>query len=175
MARSYGIFPRDGHSRFGHMIMRVPVSVLTTGEKTPRPDLIFAIGDLIGDAIVRVYTLEATAGTKTIDVGLTGTAPDDDADGFIVAGVTSAVGSVRGGVTVTTGSNTKFYAATPTRGVLLCDHQAGTDVDQDEGLYVEKPHAITQADAVLTYTLGSAHTELDADIEVLFYRPHPAN
>lgn len=175
MARAYGIFPRDGHSRWGQMVMRLPISDLGTGEKTPRPDLVFSVGDMLLDSLLRVFTLEATAGTKTVEVGLNGTAPDDDPDGLMDAVSTAAAGLVRGGVVVTTGAATKFYAANPTRGALLADHQAGTDVDQDEGLYREKPWIITQADAVVTYTLASAHTELDADIEVLFYRPHPAN
>lgn len=148
-------------------VKKLPVAVLTTGEKDTGWDL--PAQSVVYDVLVNVTTLEATATTKTIDVGLLSSETGGDTDGFIDGAVTSAAAIVRGGVTVTTGSNTKFFAATPTRGVLMAHHQAGTDVDQDEGLYLEIPHraqAVTAKSVV--YQLGSAHTELVADIYILY-------
>lgn len=99
--------------------------------------------DLPAKAVVlNVWVDVTTEGAgSTIDVGLLSSETDGDADGF-VDGVSSAATGIKiPGVTVTTGSNTKFYAANPTKGVFLADHQAGTDVDQDEGLYREKSYA----------------------------------
>lgn len=128
----------------------------------------FKDGDIIKDAWLDVSTLEATATTKTLDLGLNGTSGDDDPDGILDGVITSAANVVTGKATITTGSNTK-YAASTTRGALLQDFQAGTDVDQDEGVAYNKEHVVT-SDSPLTYTLGSAHTELVAKGYVLFWR-----
>ena len=70
---------------------------------------------------------------------------------------------------VTTGANTKFFATT-TRGVLLQDFQAGTDVDQDEGVAYNKNHICDGTAVSVTYTLGAAHTELKGKIYLLILR-----
>lgn len=132
----------------------------------------FKDGDVILDVFVDIQTLEATAGTKTIDVGLLSSESGGDADGLADGLVTSAAGTVIPKATITTGSNTK-YAASTTRGVLLQDFQAGTDVDTDEGMAYNKSHVVSSA-VSLTYTLGSAHTELVAKGYVVFFRP-PSN
>jgi hypothetical protein len=130
----------------------------------------FKSGDVIMSAWIDVQTAEATASTKTIDVGLLSSESGGDADGILDGIVTSATGTIVGKATVTTGSNTKFFAST-TRGVLLQDFQAGTDVDQDEGVACSKEHAISTTAVSLTYTLGDAATELVAKGYVQFFRP----
>lgn len=152
----------------GLQIKKIPVADLTANVKDTGWDL--PANSIVLDVFVHVTTLEATATTKTIDVGLLASESGGDEDGFLDGGITSAAAVVRGGVTVTTGSNTKFFAATPTRGAFLADHQAGSDVDQDEGVYREKPHIATAVTAKsVTYTLGSAHTELVANIYVVYW------
>lgn len=141
-----------------------PVDVLSTGEKTPLA-ITLKKGDIINRVFVHVKTAEATAGTKTIDVGLNGTAPDDDPDGLLDGVSTAAAGVIRGSTVVTVGGTETFLAST-TIGALLQDFLAGANVAGDVGTLVAKEHVITQSDAVLTYTLGSAHTELVADIYV---------
>ncbi len=128
----------------------------------------FKDGDIIRRVWVDVTTLESTQATKTIDIGLNGTSADDDADGLADGLATSAANAVIPAATITTGSNTKFVASATT-GVLLCDVQAGSDVDQDEGVYIEK-HWVVTSDSPLTYTLGGAHTELVAKGYVEFWR-----
>lgn len=149
-------------------VKKLSVTVLDNAENDTGWDL--PAKAVVYDVLVDIVTLEATATTKTIDIGLLSSETNGDADGFVDGVVTATpAGIKRGQATVTTGSNTKFYAATPTRGVLLCDHQAGTDVDQDEGLYREKPHIANSVTAKsISYTLGSAHTELVCDFYILY-------
>lgn len=128
----------------------------------------FKAGDVLKDAWLDVDTAEVTSGTPTLDLGLNGTSGDDDPDGILDGVATDAATVVPGVATVTTGSNTKFFAST-TRGALLQDFQAGTDVDQDEGVAHNKDHVVT-SDSPLTYTLGAAHTELVAKGYVVFWR-----
>jgi hypothetical protein len=127
----------------------------------------FKDGDIIKRVWIDVATAEVT-GTTTMDIGLNGTGGDDDADGLANDLSTAAANVVIPKCTVTTGSNTKYMASTTT-GALLADFQAGTDVDQDEGVYVEKFHVVTST-TPLTYTLGSAQTELVAKGYVEFIR-----
>ncbi len=127
----------------------------------------FKDGDIIKRVWIDVHTAEAT-GTTTIDIGLNGTSGDDDADGLADGLSTAAANVVVPKATITTGSNTKFVASATT-GVLLADIQAGSDVDQDEGMYSEKFHVVTST-SPLTYTLGSAQTELVAKGYVEFVR-----
>lgn len=128
----------------------------------------FKAGDVIRRAWVDVATLEATAATKTIDIGLNGTGADDDPDGIADGLSTAAATVVVPGATITTGANTKFVASA-TSGALLADVQAGTDVNGDEGMHIEKSHVVT-SNAPLTYTLGAAHTEIVAKGYVEFVR-----
>ncbi len=129
----------------------------------------FKDGDIIFNTFVDVTTLETTQATKTIDIGLDGTSGDDDADGLADGLATDAANIVIPKATVTTGSNTKFFASS-TRGALLQDFQAGTDVDQDEGMAYDKVGHVVTSDSPLTYTLGGAHTELVAKGYVEFFR-----
>ncbi len=142
----------------------VPVNDRTTGEKTPHA-IPLKKGDIISRVFVHVKTAEATAATKTIDIGLNGTAPDDDPDGLLDGVSTATAGLIRGSTVVTVGGTETFLAST-TIGVLLQDFLAGANVAGDVGTLVAKEHVVTQNDAVITYTLGSAHTELVADIYV---------
>lgn len=142
----------------------VPVNDRTTGEKTPHA-IPLKKGDIISRVFVHVKTAEATAGTKTISVGLNGTAPDDNPTGLLSGVSTATAGLIRGSTVVTVGGTETFLAST-TIGVLLQDFLAGANVAGDVGTLVAKEHVITQNDAVITYTLGSAHTELVADIYV---------
>ncbi len=168
-APAYGFMNRSGHYGAGFLSVIAAVGVLTTGEKDTGLD--YTEGDVIQDVYVTVRTLEATATTKTIDVGLLSSESGGDTDGFLDGVVTSAVGTVIGAATVTTGSNTKFVASS-TVGVLLADSQAGSDVDQDEGVFIRKRYAVGATAKSLVYQLGSAHTELVADIYVIFWRPN---
>lgn len=160
---AYGFLNKSGFA-LPTMWFCAPVDVLTTGEKTP-VNIPLKKGDIINRVFVHVKTAEATAATKTIDVGLNGTAPDDDPDGLLDGVSTATAGIVRGGTVVTVGGNETFLAST-TVGVLLQDFLAGANVAGDVGTLVDKDHVITRDDAVITYTLGSAHTELVADIYV---------
>lgn len=149
-------------------IKELPITVKDNNENDTGWDL--PPKAVVLDVWVNVTTLEGTATTKTIDVGLLSSETGGDADGFLDGVSTGTPASLKQGIaTVTTGANTKFYAATPTRGVLLIDHQAGTDVDQDEGLMREKNHLSDSVTAKsVSYTLGSAHTELVADIYIMY-------
>lgn len=119
-------------------------------------------------AYVDIRTEEATATTKTIDVGLLSSESGGDADGILDGIVTSAAGCIHPAVTVTTGSNTKFFAST-TYGILMSAFQAGSDVDQDEGLFVIREHLSSAVTAKsISYTLGSAHTELVGSIVIVY-------
>lgn len=169
---TFGFLGRNGGSdrSGGRQVFRAPVDVVSTGEKTPIATP-FKKGDIIHAVRLCVFTAETTSGTKTIDVGFDAAAgADNDPDGLVDGLSTAAAGTIAPTVAVTTGANTKFFAST-TFGVLLSDFQAGTDVDQDEGLFREKPFVVTQDDSVLTYTLGDTHVELVAAIEVEFTRP----
>ena len=160
---AYGYLNKSGFA-LPTMWFCAPVDALTVGEKTP-VNIPLKKGDIINRVFVHVKTAETTAGTKTIDVGLNGTAPDDDPDGFLDGVSTAAAGVIRGNTVVTVGGTETFLAST-TFGVLLLDFLAGANVAGDVGTLVEKDHVITRNDAVITYTLGSAHTELVADIYV---------
>jgi hypothetical protein len=170
MARYYGIQERAGRLT-GSLTLVCP---LADKNDTDEHDTGYALQayDIIKDVYVRVYTAEATASTKTIDVGLLSSQSGGDADGLLDGVSTSAAGTIKGESAITTGSNTKFAAATPTRGVLMMDHQAGTDVDQDEGVAYKKHHVCNTTALNISYTLGEAATELDADIVVEFFRPN---
>lgn len=165
---AYGILKTNGFATPDHWVC-VPVDVKSTGEKTPIPSGLFKRGDVIKKAYVHVRTAEVTAGTKTISVGIDGSAPDDNATGLLNGVSTATVGLIKGTVTLTAGANETFLASS-TVGALLQDFLAGANVVGDVGTLVEKEHIISTDSANLTYTLGSAHTELVADIYVLVGR-----
>jgi hypothetical protein len=149
------------------LVKQIPITDLTDGENDTAWDL--PAKAVVLDVLVEVTTAEATAATKTIDIGLLSSETGGDADGFVDGISTAATGVFRGTRTVTTGSNTKFFAASPTRGAYLADHQAGTDVDQDEGVYSEKPHVAGSITAKsVTFTLGAEATELAGNIYIVY-------
>ena len=55
-----------------------------------------------------------------------------------------------------------------TRGLLLSSLTAGTDSAGDVGTYYENYHVLNGTAKSLVYQLGAAHTELVADIYVLY-------
>jgi len=156
-----------GQFNVGLNVVEFDIDDKSTGEKDTGFD--FRKGDVIMDVWVDVQTAEATSGTKTIDVGLLSTETGGDADGLADGLSTATANVVQPKTTITTGANTKFAAST-TRGVLLEDFQAGTDVDQDEGLAYRKHHICDGVAKSLSYTLGAAHTELVGKGYVLFFR-----
>ena len=152
---SYGFLNTSGHAN-PRLWLCLPVDVLTVGEKTPiaSPKGLLKKGDIITNCFVHVKTLEATSGTKTIDVGLDGSGADNDPDGLLDGVSTAAVGVIKG----------TLDSAGQTLGALLHVDESGA------GVLVPEGHVITQEDAVVTYTLGAAHTELVADIYVEILR-----
>lgn len=134
-------------------IKKLPVAfVASSAEQDTGWDL--PANSLVLDVFVQVTTVEATGTTKTIDVGLLSGESGGDADGFLDGvSVATTTGIKRGIPTITTGSNETFFAST-TRGVLLSQFFAGTDVAADSGTYYEKPHIVGVAKSV-TWTLGS--------------------
>lgn len=146
-----GIQERDGHSKTGLLTLVHRISDLGTGEKDTGLD--FQAGDVIINAYVAVRTAEATAATKTIDVGLLSSESGGDTDGFLDGVATSAAAVVRGSL-----------VGTDTVGVLLKQDTNGSSV------FVPAEHVVASA-VSLVYQLGSAHTELVADIIVRFFRP----
>ena len=154
VSRGQGVAPLDD----GLRLIRFDIG-RSSGEIDTGFDL--NANDVVLDAWVDVITPESTAATKTIDVGLLSSESGGDADGFIDGISTATAGVKTAKVSVTTGANTKFFATT-TRGVLLQDFQAGTDVDKDEGVACNKHHVCDGTAVSLTYTLGAAATELVA-------------
>lgn len=129
----------------------------------------FAAGDVIHDVFVVISTAESTASTKTIDIGGDGTSGENDPDGLVDGLSTAAAGTIRPAPTITTGSNEVYFAST-TEGVLQASLTAGADVAGDVGTYWRNPGYVVAAAMPLTYTLGSAHTELVAKGYVRFFR-----
>jgi len=133
-----------------YFVKRIPITVLTTGEKDTSFDL--PVKAVVKRVFVDVKTAEVTGATKTVDVGLLSSETNGDADGFLVAAVTSAIGVIPGSL-----------LGTDTLGALLKEDTNGSSV------FVPKDHIVLPSKAVsVTYTLGSAHTELVADIVIEF-------
>lgn len=150
----------------GLQVKKIAITDLTDGENDTAWDL--PTKAVVYDVLVEITTAEATATTKTIDIGLLSSESGGDADGFIDGLSTAATGQFRGTRVVTTGANTKYFASA-TRGVLMVDFQAGTDVGGDEGLYSEKPHIASSVTAKsVTFTLGEAATELAGNIYIVY-------
>lgn len=127
---------------------RVPVSCATTGERTYA--LAFAPGDVIKNVYVDVSVAEATATTKTIDVGLLSGQTNGDADGFLDGVTTASIQIVQG----------SLVAGAVTRGALLSEGTAAS------GRFA-KSHVIHGTNATtLSSTVAEAQTELVADIIV---------
>ncbi|MCH8290217.1 hypothetical protein IH992_03820 [Candidatus Poribacteria bacterium] len=120
------------------------------------------------DVFLDVTTAEATASTKTIDVGLLASESGGDADGFLDGISTGATGLQRGIPTLTTGSNEVYFAST-TRGVLLESFTAGTDVATDVGTVYDKSHLSDGVTAKsVSWTAGEAQTEFAGDLYIVY-------
>lgn len=105
------------------------------------------------DVWVDIRTLEATGTTKTIDVGLLSSETGGDADGFLdgvsTASANIVAGTLAGGVI--------------TRGALLRD-ASGVSVAYSRANYLTDAKAAKS----VSYTLGSAHTEVVGDIHIWY-------
>lgn len=148
-------------------IKKLPVTTLTNAEIDTGWDL--PAKAVVYDVFVDVRTLEATAATKTIDVGLLSSESGGDTNGFL-AGVSTATpaGVKTGGFTYTDGTNQNYVSAT-TMGVLLYDGLLGGDVAGTAGTVVRTPHIAGSLTArSVVYQLGSTHTELVADIYIVY-------
>ncbi len=124
----------------------------------------------VSDILVNVRTAEATGATKTLDIGLLSSESGGDADGFVDGLSVSSVGLKRFAPAVTAGG-TESYISSWTRGVFMTVGLplAGANVVGDVGTYYEKPHMIDAVTArSISYTSGSAFTELVADIYIVF-------
>jgi hypothetical protein len=104
---------------------------------------------IITNVWVDVTTQEATGGTKTVDIGISG----GDEDGLLAGVSVAAAGIIKGAPTITTGSNEVYFAST-TKGALMASLTAGTDVATDVGTYYEFDD-VTSGGATIAYTLGS--------------------
>lgn len=122
---------------------------------------------LILDVWLDVITLEATGGTKTVDVG-TLSSDAGDADGFLDAVSVAAAGRING-EGVISGTGKDAFWNTNTRGVLLSIFQQGGSADVDNGgIYARIPCA-DPGSLSITYTLGSDDfAELVANICILY-------
>lgn len=130
----------------------------------------FKQGDVIRRVYIDVQTLEATSGTKTIDVGLLSSESGGDADGLLDGVSTAAAGLVAASATATDGTNQNFWAAAPTLGALLRSGRLGSDLAGDAGAIIPVDYVVGATAKSLTYTLGAAHTELVAKGYVEFFR-----
>lgn len=150
----------------GVKVEKIRIGALTTGEKDTGFD--FPTGGIVFGVYVDVDTAETTGSTKTIDVGLLASETGGDADGFLDGASTSATGGVAGTLPVTDGTNTNFYTAAPTLGVLSFDGLLGGDAAATPGVATRRPHVLNGTAKSLSYTLGSAHTELVGSIVVVY-------
>lgn len=137
-----------------------------TGEKDTGFDL--PTKGVVFDVFVDITTLEATATTKTIDVGLLASESGGDADGFLDGASTAAAATVRGSATATDGTNQNYFAAAPTLGVLLRTGSLGTDAAGEAAALLKTPHVLNGTAKSVSYTLGSAHTEVVGNIYVVY-------
>lgn len=121
---------------------------------------------IVLDVALKVTTAEATATTKTVDIGTDGSGSNDP-DGFAVGLSTAATGFARPGPTITTGSNETYFAST-TRGALIAPtFLAGTDLATDVGTYFEAPDYTSGGEKV-TITAGEAQTEFAGELLVTY-------
>ena len=144
------------------VIKKIAVTTLTNAEIDTGWDL--PAKAVVLDAWVNVTTLEATGTTKTIDVGLLSGESGGDTDGFLDGISTATPASLKKGAVTVSGG---VYSAN-TFGVLLSDYVVGTNTD-DRGLFNRKfflSDSVTAKSVV--YQLGSAHTELVADIYIMY-------
>jgi hypothetical protein len=131
-------------------VARIPITALSTGEKDTGFNLP-SNGVVLG-CFVDVDTAEATATTKTIDVGMLSSESGGDADGFLDGVSTATAGAVKG----------TLASAGQTLGVLLSADESGA------GVLVPEPYLLDGVPNSVTYTLGSAHTELVGSIIIVY-------
>jgi hypothetical protein len=145
-------------------VKKIPVSVLTSGEKDTGWDL--PAKAIVLNVWVDVVTPEATSGTKTIDVGLLSGESGGDADGFLDGVSTATAGIKQGTMTFADGSSQNYVSAS-TVGLLLYDGLLGADGAGTAGTVWPTPHVASSVTAKsVSYTLGDAHTELVANIYI---------
>jgi len=138
------------------LLLGIPFSPSDNAETTTYIELPADMA--IMQAFLDIVTLDAT---ETIDVGLLSTESGGDADGFIAAASVAAAGKVFPKVTVTTGSNEKYFSAC-TIGVLLQDtFTAGSDAVEDVGTFMPLVHVCDGTAKTITYT-GSAGSDTAA-------------
>jgi hypothetical protein len=147
-------------------VAKLPITDLGTGAKDTGFDL--PTRGMVFNVSVDITTAEVTATTKTIDVGLLAGESGGDADGFLDGGVTSALGHVTGALPTTDGTNTNFFTAAPTLGVLFYDGLLGADAAATPGVLSRRPHVLNGTAKSVVYTLGSAHTELVGSIYIVY-------
>lgn len=175
MSRLLGVDATDGNAaRVGLegtpmvpiKVAKLAITDLTTGENDTGFDLPTA--GVVFDVFVQVTTAEATATTKTIDVGLLASETGGDADGFLDGVVTSAAGVVGPEVSATDGTNQNYFAAAPKLGALLRQGSLGTDAAGEAAALIKKAHILNGTAKSVTFTLGSAHTELAGNIYIVY-------
>jgi len=152
-------------SVFAPKVVRIALSAASdTNENDTGWDL--PSNAVVLDVYLRITTAEATASTKTIDIGTDGSGSNDP-DGFADALSTATLGLVRPGVTVTAGGTETYYSAN-TRGVLLSTFLAGADSAADTGHYTELPDTTSGGESV-TWTAGEAQTEFAGFLYVVYF------
>ena len=134
-------------------ILRFPVSTSTNGVERSTGFALLS-GTVVRRAYVAVKTLEATASTKTISVGLLSSETGGATNGFLNA-VSTASAQIVAGNPAFTGTSVQF-------GSLLAVNAASAQLIRD--------HVVISGNAkTVTYTLNSAHTELVADVVLEVY------
>lgn len=111
-------------------------------------------GEIIVDCYLDVVTAEATATTKTLDVGLLSSESGGDADGFLDAVSVAATGIVY----------PTLINATPTRGALL------RVVSGEAGEHAGEAHAsdsVTAKSVTATFNDAAGATELAVNIYII--------
>lgn len=112
---------------------------------------------IVLDTFVDCVTAEATGTTKTIEVGLLASESGGDEDGFIDAVSVASTGVKPGALPTTDGTNTNFFTAAPTLGVLMYDGLLGADAAATPGVLSRRPHVLNGTAKSLTYTLPSTN------------------
>ena len=126
----------------------LPIVAAATAQDTAL--IVPAGGIILPGSFIQVNTLEATGGTKNVDIGVSGGDEDGILDGISVA----AAGSIPGAATFTTGSNETYFASSTIGALLASIKLAGADVVGDVGTYLVEPYVCTAA-TTICYTLGS--------------------
>lgn len=118
---------------------------------------------VLPSVVIEVVTAEATATTKTIDVGLLSTETNGDADGFLSGADVSATGYVLPGLTETAGG-TETHISAVTYGALIADFELGSNTAGDHGYIHPHPHVIDGDAQSVSVTFGDSAgaSELDA-------------